>query len=370
MKSGEKINGNNKRILFVGYGIYPPRNEAVSKNVKLLTAFLQKVGYRCYNYSFSEKTPFWLHLLLIPYHFFRIQKIIRKFSINVIHDEFVFPISSLIFVLPIKIFFPKVVFLKEIHNPPGLHRFVGLESGLRMLFFNRIISSLVIKFYDKILVRNPYLAKRINSNVFYLPPLIAVYRAKRKDVMKGEKRKHLFRLCYLGHPLRKKGLDIIIEFIRLLPRKYVKKIVFNFALSRIGKRNYYKDRLKEVAKRKKIKLKIKGEVKPHIFFRENDILLLPLLDEYSATAFPNTILEAMEGGCLVVTTRTPVNETVLKDKKVCFLVKSPNPRFFLNTVADIMDRWESYQEVKKRARFFVIKNFSLLSSKLLEKIYE
>ena len=57
-------------------------------------------------------------------------------------------------------------------------------------------------------------------------------------------------------------------------------------------------------------MEFSSEVNPQVYFRNNHIFLLPSIDEYSATSVPNTILEAMEAGCVVITPINKITSTV------------------------------------------------------------
>lgn len=358
------------KVLFIGHGLDPKRQEAVSVNTMRLISILSKIGVKAIIKNIGYNTTqdsegmngvrrMMSNLINRKKVIEEISGIINKENIKYIHDTFVFPGVSLLFSLPLKRIFPNLTFIKEIQNNPGLSNSLDYENFLRLFLNNKSQVQEIIKRYDIVMSRNELIASKLG--VIYLPPLINVYSNERPSF-----NRKITRVCFLGHALKKKGIYEFTKLFEIVPASLRKRLVFNFALNDIGRRKEVEYLLKGKAREQGIKVAVFGTVKPEIFFRNNDILLLPLRDEFGSSSSLNTVFEAMEASCLVVTTDTKLARAVIWDNKNGCLLKKPSADEILMVIKKVIAGKIDSKIIIETARADILKKYSETS--LMEKI--
>lgn len=350
-----------KKVLFVGYGIDKDRKEAVSVSTIKLKEFLISLGISSEIFNIGYPSMF-NALIKRKSVIQNISSYISKNKITHIHDVFVLPISSLIFTLPLKKLHPELVFIKEIQNEAGFSKKIHKETFIRLLANNKYQLRKIAKEFDKIITKSPYLAR--TKKVCYLPQIVSVYSKKKKKNIRT------LSLCYLGHPLKKKGIYEFPKLFSLLPEEIKKRVEFNFALSDVGPREKIKKILRKSAEKNSIKISLGDIVEPHVFFRKNDVYILPIHDEFGAASLPNTVLEAMEAGALVLATRIKLFKGSLIHQKNALLMPSYRAEQITKEITYILKNLKKLETITKRAREYVVKNHSdKLIRKEIKKIY-
>ena len=358
----------NIKVLFVGFGIVDNRREAVSINTKNLVTNLKSMGIevKTINIGYSSTFPLLSMLFSVinrPRIIRNIASIIEREKVTHVYDTFVMPGASLLFIVPLISRFPKVRFIKEIHNDYGYPVRFEFESVVRFVLNRKEQINKLLRLFDKVVCRNRYLAKKFNT--FYLPPYLSL--EPRPSI--GNQGKYL-RVCFLGHPLRKKGIDLFLDIFRNLPEKLMGKLSFSFAFSDIANSGGISRKIIFLSKRRGIKVRLYSKVDPYSFFRKNDVLLLPLLDKFGASGSLNTILEAMEAGCLVVTTKLDITQAILENMKTGILVDRPDSKKLIKIISDILEHRIEIKNLRMRARSYIITEYSKFNLEIiLNKIF-
>lgn len=341
----------NPNILVYGYGVSPKRTEAISlSTLKLIDAF----HYLKYRSSLQSIDILWnetslLKLILSRNQILRlVSEDILKNNYTHIVDIFALPLASILFTLPLLKKFPKLIYVKEVQNDYGFSRQLTGETLIRIiannkLAFGQVLRRAVIKF-----TRNKYLSHKYK--IVYLPTLINTGKIERSRSSK-------LRIGYLGHPLRKKGIYLFPEIIEALGRRGLNDITLEFALSDIGPRSQVVTLLRESALSAGLAITISGQVTPSDFFRNLDIYLLPVTDEFGAASTPNTVLEAMEAGCVVMTVMTnSVTGVLSPDNSI--LLKSVITEKIIKKLVYIYENQKDLKQKSNAARDFIKKNYS------------
>ncbi|HKC04979.1 MAG TPA: glycosyltransferase [Patescibacteria group bacterium] len=363
----KKIN----KILFVGFGLSAPRKEAVSINAIEFSKHLKNkaISSSIYNigYSTRSRKDSFLEMVLSVFNIFAIQadiiKTVKRRKITHIYDTFVLPGASLIFIARLKRLLPSVTFIKELQNDVGFSHKFSLETLIRFFLNAKWQVKIIFKIYDKVIARNLHIAKTYRAT--YIPPLVKILKLKR-----DRKNTSFLKICFLGHSLPKKGINEFGYLFKILPDDLKTKISFNLALNNIGHRAKVKRKLFDIAKINKINVSFFENVNPQSFFRNQDILFLPLEDEFSSAASLNTVLEAMEAGCMVVTTSTKVSKAIVTDKENGILLLKPTAKVILKIIKEIFLKRINISIIKRKARAYIVKNYSKnLVYDLLKQIY-
>lgn len=346
------------KVLFLGFGIDAERKEAVSKNTLKLVELLKQIGI-------ESKI---LNVGYVPSHGDHVAKTmsealmnrkkvleqivdyVKKEKITHIHDVFVLTGASAQFSLALKKQLSDVYFVKELHNDAGYSRKLHLESLIRFVFNSERDLKKIFDQFDLVLTRNFFLSKKYD--LLYLPPYIPIYKKRKYQLEKK------LRLCYLGHPLKKKGIDEFAPLIRAIPQKYCKQVSFHFALTALGNHVKLEEELAQAAKEKGIEITFSGVVKPEKFYRENDVFILPIHDEYGATSTPNTVLEAMEAGCLVLVTKIKSLDGIIRDMENGVFLENYFVETILKKVLLILQKPEKVQDIVTNARTDIEKHYT------------
>ena len=287
--------------------------------------------------------------------------LLKKKKVTHVHDVFVLPLASLFFTLPLKLFFPQIIFIKEIQNDAGSSQKFHLETLIRMLTNRQWMLNILLKSF-KCYTKNLSISKKYS--ITYLPLSIGIYK-------KGRKKSKSLRVSYLGHPLKKKGIDVFPQIFESLPSDLKNTIVFSFALSDVGPRDQVKKMLSKSAKENGVKVSFSNRVKPHSFFSKQDLYVLPIHDQFSAVSTPNTLLEAMEAGAIPIVTRLSSLTGIVSHNKTAFLIKNITAKKIIQLLKKIEGNQNSLQTLRNNGRQYILENYSNKKvNKVLERIYE
>lgn len=348
------------KILFIGFGLSPTRKEAVSINFYNHVKYILPKNLKYYVYSIPINQPYLKYLISFPRYFKEVNELISNSRIDIIHDMFVMPGLSLLFRLFAVSSMKNISFVKELHNNHGYTRKLRFESLLRIVFSSKYIIKMIINKFDITYSRSKYISE--NWRINYIPQYIPSYKKERISFDK-----EIINFCYLGHALGKKGIDAFPKIIRNIEKDNSGKIIFNFAFSDLGNKNEITRLIKRAAKNKNIKVNFYDKITAKDFFRKNHFFILPLRDEYSATSVPNTILEAMEAGCVPIVSKNNIVKSIIRDNKNGIFIKNDLSRQINILINDFYVNHEKYDKISKESRKYVKLNHDL---KKIKKEFE
>ena len=156
-----------KHVLIIGFGIDQKRTEAVSINTHKIITLLKKnavqvsiinIGYPIE--TFNTGSGFLSALVQRNNILGNLSKYIVEHKVTHVLDEFVLPLSSLVFTTPLIKQHPNVKFVKEIHNDYGFSKKIHPETAIRILssnrfWFTKVYEAFIIKYTN-----NVYLSKK------------------------------------------------------------------------------------------------------------------------------------------------------------------------------------------------------------------
>lgn len=344
----------NKHVLILGYGIDEKRTEAVSINTLKLKQTLERLGCIVTVFNIGYSNPycntgdtFAQALCRLPFTIFYLYTYISRYKVTHVHDAFVLPLASLIFTVPLKLLLPKLLFVKELHNDAGQSQQWHLETFIRLVTNQGWMIKIVIHIFT-VFSRNKYVSMK-----YHLPYLPVPVTIRPFNWIPQKK----FTISYLGHPLKKKGIYIFPKIFEKIPKKYKNSFHFSFALSTVGDRESVKKSLQESAERNGISIVFHDSVSPHAFFSESDIYLLPLHDKYSAISTPNTVLEAMEAGAVVIVTDIPSLWGIAKNNHNAILIDNLSPEKILNKILHLYLHPSLIKKMRKDARTMIEREY-------------
>lgn len=361
---------DKKTILIIGYGIDPNRYEAVSKNTTKHIALLKEMGHNVVVYNVGYANPhfdtgssFLSSLIKRKKILANLELFIKKHNVTHILDVFVLPLSSQLFVIPLIRRHPDCTFIKIIHNDAGFSLKLHPETLIRMITNTKLSLNAVLRAYDRVFTRNLFLSKKMN--IRYIPTTIKLHPKPTKTFTKGK-----VSVCYLGHPLKKKGIFEFLTLFEILPEQLKQKLSFTFAFSDVGPREKVVQIFSESAKENGIGIAFENEVQPHQFYRNHNVYILPIHDHFGAVSTPNTILEAMEAGCLVLTNKILSLEGMFEDQEVIYLDNHTVPSI-LRQLEKALSQPKQQTERLKKARLYIQKNHSKKAiTKKVTNLYE
>ena len=286
------------KILILGYGLSPLRREAIAiatqnllKATKLLSHEIEVLSID----HLTNSNSLIINLLLAPIIIKKILDHIRNNQYTHVLDVFALPLSSVLFVVPILSFYPKLIYLKEFQNDHGYSAHFTFETLIRVLGNNTYLFNYILRKCSRGFSRNYNLSRKYNLT--YLPTLIS--HTTRPRAINSNK---VITISYLGHPLKKKGIDIFPSLVGYCNQANV-PIKFAFAFSNLGDKRKIIDQIRGVDTHNICTFK--GITDPYSFFSKADIYFLPIKDEFGAASTPNTVLEAMSAGAVVMTYQNP-----------------------------------------------------------------
>lgn len=354
-----------KHVLFLGFGLDMKRREAVSVNTLKMMDITKELGLKTSIISIGyDGGGYGSSMIDSIIHRSQIIEKIESYIVenNVTHlvDVFVLPLSSHIFVVPLQKSLKNIVYLKEIHNDFGHSKYLTYETIIRVIANRKSQLLSLMDTYDSCYTRNPSLAKIYK--IIYLPTNIDI-----NDLTRSKSSK--IRISYLGHPLKKKGIFIFPEIFAALTPSQKQRYHFSFALSDIGPRDKVSKFLETSAQKLGVTIEIVGKVVPSEFFRNEDIYVLPIQDVYGAVSTPNTILEAMEGQCVVIASNISSLVGILDHNKNSLLVKNPDGTSLIKAINSLEDG-KLRKKLANQARKDIINNYTKRSVIIaLERIY-
>jgi len=351
------------KTLILGYGLSSQRTEAISKSAITLSQFHERIGIPCDIVSIDQL----IKSNSLPNALINRNRIInlleREITTNQythIIDVFALPISSLIFTKRIMSRFPQITYFKEVQNDYGSSRHLTSETIIRILGNNHMLFDKTINLFDSCFSRNLYLCNKYQFH--YLPTSTTIRPISNRSSARKT------RICYLGHPLQKKGISVFPDLFRTIGE--LRRVVeFNFAFSDIGPKEYVINEFNLAAHKAGVKVNFFGKVNPPEFFRNNDIYLLPIHDQFGAASTPNTVLEAMEAGCVVMTTNIESVQGVLNDQN-SILLKDMDASTILKALNIYINKTKLLKK-SKLARQVIINRYTNTNYiNQLRKIYE
>lgn len=354
----------NTRTLVIGYGISKSRTEAISNSTINIVKSIKSMGHTVDLFSIDKigSTESLLGLILKKKEIIQKSiKLIKKNKYTHIIDVFALPLSTITFTLPLIKLFPDIRLVKEIQNDYGYSNSPTIETLIRIFANTQSQLHIAIRASHKLFTRNKYISKKYD--IVFLPTLISISKLGEREP------RYPLKICYLGHPLKKKGIFVFPKLFSMLTDDMKKQIQFNFAFSKIGPQNKTTNLLKESAKQNSISAAFMGVVSPPDFFRKNDVFILPVHDEYSAASTPTSILESMEAGCVVITTATPSVESFLNNSNSILLDVPTADKIFL-AIRRLLQYPESLVEIRMNARTYIKDNHSnRVFIKTLKELY-
>lgn len=362
-------------LLLLGYGLDDERTEAVSKNTMRLKRRAEQAGYRVsvanigypHSQNCIENTSSISQAILARGRIlWQLESFIRRERVTHLHDVFVLPLASLIFAVPLKQKIARLWYIKEVHNFPGYTPKLQAETLIRVLANRSGQLNRVIQLSDQAFSRNYSISNAYNLPFFPAPISIKHFKPRSARGVREP-----IRVCYLGHPLKKKGIFRFPEYLRIMGQSKKNAYHFTFALSDLGARNQVVSLLQQASQKSGVPITVVGKVDPPEFFREQDVLVLPLQDEFSATSTPNTILEAMEAGVVVITTQTPSVQKVIEHEKSGYVVSDLSPEILSAILEKIRTAPRLAPKISQRARLWLEATYNGENEKkLMKMLYE
>lgn len=339
-------------VLLLGYGIDADRLEAVSINALRLEKQLRFLGYsvKIQNIGFNDPdfaTSMLQAVLTRETVIHHLLNVIDVENITIIHDLFVLPAATLLFTLRLKKLRPHLRIIKEVHNDAGFSHVLHPETFIRMLA-NTHGQLQSILHNCEAYTRNKYLAEKYNIPYLPQPVQILPFQRKHSDVI---------RIGYLGHALKKKGIYVFPELIRLFGANKNVRTSWEFAFSGLESPIELKQSLIDSANQENSTISFSQKVLPHDFFSRQDFYVLPLQDQFGAISTPNTILEAMEAGAIPVVTAMDSLKGIVQDSKNAILIPYPNAAQIYSTIQGMLKNVRLQSLLRKNARAFIQKNF-------------
>nr|HRU05830.1 glycosyltransferase [Candidatus Brocadiia bacterium] len=183
----------------------------------------------------------------------------------------------------------RVSYVKTFVNAPGGGGRGSFEGLLRAGLNNRAVCNSV--------------ARRSRAVTFVrdlpIPGLRVLEAPPRFEPAAPLRREGPPRVAYLGHALRKKGVNAMPGIVRRVMAGRPGRVQFAFSFSELCD-----CRQAVAALRAMPDVRVVGPDDPAAFFAMADVYLLPIADGYAASGSFNTIWEAMSRGCCVVTAKT------------------------------------------------------------------
>lgn len=285
-----------KSLIYLGYRIDEPRQEAVTINAGLYRQVAEQLGWSCemIAYDGSATTPGRLRRFLR-----RVAQACRRTPEAVVHDFFVMPGVSLIAQTYLRAKGLPVRYVKTFINPPGTDGAGSVEGLLRLLLNSQTVHNMV--------------AARSESVTYIAPLSHPRYRPlsapMRYPPSPGQSHEGPVRVSYLGHALRKKGVDLLPRIVQAVHARRPGGAEFRFSFSPLCDVPGLPEQLGRLPG-----CTVGGEAEPLAFFQHSDVYLLPIRSAFGASGSFNTVWEAMAGGCCVAIARVPGLPELLNDQ--------------------------------------------------------
>ena len=263
----------------------------------------------------------------------------------------------------------------------SLFSFRKKESKLVWLIrdnsFPKILYGILSRYVNEIIFNSQatrnYYKKDKNTHVVYCGRDIETYSVDNKKVSeyrkKWDKSDNKLIIGYLGRLVDSKGPQVLIEAVSSLGDK-ASKVLCVIAGTGSGQIGNNEEEIKEFVSGNELSEQIifVGYVfDPEVVISAFDVLVVPSLEFDS---LPSNIIDAMCSGTTVVASRTGGTGEIVIDNKTGFIFEPVNMDALKNILLDIVNSNNNYTEIIKRAKNFVVDNFSgRENSQKLEKIY-
>jgi len=159
-------------------------------------------------------------------------------------------------------------------------------------------------------------------------------------------------LLFVGRLVHQKGLDILLEALSKLQKKY------NWKLSIVGEGPLRKKLNKStISLGLQKKIKYLGWVEKNqlpIIYQSADVFILPSRDE----GMPNAMLEAMSFSLPVIGSKVSGIEEVISDGRSGILVPPENSNQLMNAIIQVIENYDQNIKMGKNAREHVKKFYS------------
>jgi glycosyltransferase involved in cell wall biosynthesis len=229
-----------------------------------------------------------------------------------------------------------------------------IEGKYILAFFYKIVSFIVIKFADAVIITSPHLKKKVDT---YLPRRIEfIPNSVNTNLFKPsiKHRESIKNILFIGRLEEQKNLFSLIEAVSRLRNDL--KLIF------IGDGSKRKE-LTNFAKENNVNLQIIKSV-PHnklpMYLKSADVFVLPSFIEGN----PKVLLEAMSTGVAAIGADVEGIKEVISDKKTGILTGT-NPEQIKKAIEYLIQNPKVAKELGKKARKYVYKNYAF--SKLAKK---
>jgi N-acetyl-alpha-D-glucosaminyl L-malate synthase BshA len=296
-------------------------------------------------------------------------RLVRKFSIDLIHAQFAFP-SGFYCVLAKKIVKRPVVITTHRYDVVNLKE----DRGAPGVPFFRICITYALKRADAVLAVSEDIKKETVKLGAHPNKTFVIYNAVNEDFFNPnldtrpikdklnikENEKMIFTLCHL---IRRKGIDYLLHALPLVVRHYEKvKLV-------IGGDGPERNNLIKLTRALKLEEKVifTGRIPPKelpLFYAASNLFVLPSLHEGHCVA----LLEAMAAGLPVVATKVGGNTESVVDGYNGFLVAPKDPRALAKSVLRIITDHDL--EIKFGENSIKLYKAKFSSEKQIKKIIE
>jgi glycosyltransferase involved in cell wall biosynthesis len=184
---------------------------------------------------------------------------------------------------------------------------------------------------------------------------------KKKNQNKTKK----FKVALFGSFEPRKGQDIFLEAIKLLPKSEREKCDFYF-YGRILDENFYNKLLKNAKKMTDCKIQLNLDHDLYIDEMNSvDIVIVPSRED----TLPLISLDALAAGKILICSRTTGTSSFIKHGKSGFIMEENTPADVKNTLLSAITS-KDLKEITKNGRYIFDSNFSkkIFSKKLIELI--
>lgn len=366
------------KVAFIGFNLSENRKEAVRNIVYGLARTLKKnkievfiitngssnrvlnvEGLKVYEIK-SDKTIYKLGLNLFEF-ISGVKLVIEKEKPDVIHDHFVLSGSSFLVTSHLKKF-NKIKFVKSIYNKPLSFkdfnkiispfnfRYLMYEGFIRLVLDNRFLAKFVFSKFKYLIYHDSDIGRTLSSlkvSTKHAKLPIGINRSSFTREKDQEKNRY-FNLSYLGHASFKKGLDIFLDAGAVLLHKN-QSIRLNFAISDTAEASSrYKKKILKLKRKFPGRVILLGKVTPREFFSNSDIVVFPLLHDWSAISPPLSIIEAMSSGSIVLAANVCGAGEFIKDKNNGFLLEKNNKEYLVESIESIQ-KYGDLSKMRERA---------------------
>lgn len=241
-----------------------------------------------------------------------------------------------------------------------------LHSGKRFSLYNLKyrLSILLLSIFKRNIIHHALSnhAKRFLDNFYNPNSVVHITHGIKLDTYKDNQRKYksdeVLNFVYIGYlDSAHKGIDILLEAIReLIQENKERKFFFEFC--GMGP---LEQEVEFLAKEHPELVQFRGYIsneKIQEYYKKNDVFLFTSRRE----PFPRTIMEALAGGLIVLSSKTIGSIELLKGKEFAYFFNNLTPNEIKKTMIKIYNLWErdfeEFKQLQNLARDYVFKNYS------------